>query len=77
MMAVSCYLADPAHETVPTIAELASDPECGYLPREDVEVYIQDSEVELQITAVETSGKCPKGQQYVISMPESASDGWQ
>jgi hypothetical protein len=56
---------------------LAADPECGYPSREDVEVYIQENEGYIQITAVEISGQCPKGQQYVLSMPESESDGWQ
>ena len=77
MIAVSCYFADPAHETVPTIAQLASDPECEYHPRADAQIYISGNKEQIQITTVDTSSKCPLGQQYVVSKPESASDGWQ
>jgi hypothetical protein len=77
MAAVSCYFADPDHETVPTMAQLASDPECEYFPGEDAEVYIEGNIEQIQITAVDTSGRCPRGQQYVLSTPESMNDGWQ
>lgn len=77
MSAVSCYFADPEHETVPTIEQLASEPECEYFPGENVDVYISGNIEQIKITAVDTSGQCPRGQQYVMSMPESMSDGWQ
>ena len=77
MTAVSCYFADPAHDTVPTLAQLASDPECMYVPDESAEVYISGNMDQIQITAIDTSGECPQGHQYVVSMPENMTDGWQ
>ena len=75
--AIYCYFADPGHETLPTLAQLASDPECEYFPGQGVEIYISGNIEQIQITAVDTSGECPRGHQYVLSMPESMSDGWQ
>ena len=77
MTAVSCYFADPEHDTAPTLAELATDPECEYYPMNGVEVYINGTFEQVQITAVDTSGRFPLGHQYVVSMPESMNDGWQ
>jgi Tfp pilus assembly protein PilE len=77
MSAVSCYFADPERQTLPKIVQLASDNECEYIPSESAEVYISGNVKQIQITAVDTTGRCPLGQQYVISMPESVSDGWQ
>lgn len=76
LASVSCYFADPDHETVPTIEQLASDPQCEYFPAEGIEVYISGNIEQIQVTAVDTSGRCPRGQQFVMSMPESMSDGW-
>jgi len=77
MAAISCYFSIPENETVPTMDQLVTDPDCAYVPGEGVEVYISGNIEQIHITAVDTSGQCHRGQQYVVSMPESMSDGWQ
>ena len=77
MAAIADYFSDPEHNTLPTIEQLASDPEYGYMPGEGVEVYISGDIEQFHITAVDTSGRCPRGYQYVYSEPASVNDGWQ
>jgi Tfp pilus assembly protein PilE len=75
--AVSCYIADRNPESPPTLAELASDAQCGYTPSGDAEVEISGSMEALQITVYDTRDRCWSGDRYVISLPKRTSDGWQ
>jgi hypothetical protein len=76
MAVLADYFSDPNHDTLPTIEQLISDPEYGYSPIGDVEVYISGDIEQIHVTAVDTSGRCSRGYQYVVSMPESVNDGW-
>ena len=71
------YFANPENNTLPTFEELASDPEYSGTWGENAEVYISGDAEQIHITAVDTSGRCPRGHQYVVSMPETINDGWQ
>ena len=77
MAVIADYFSDPEHNTLPTIEQLASDSEYGYMASEGVEVYISGDIEQFHITAVDTSGRCPQGYQYVYSEPASVNDGWQ
>ena len=76
MAAIADYFSYPEHNTLPTMEQL-SDPEYGYMPAEGVEVHISGDTEQFQITVVDTSGRCPRGYQYVVSEPSSINDGWQ
>jgi amino acid transporter len=73
---IADYFSDPEHDTVPTIEQLALDPVYGYIPSEDVDILISGPVEQIKITATDKSGRCPKGYQYVVSMPEDVNDGW-
>jgi hypothetical protein len=75
--AVACYFSDPSHENLPGPDELASDPECGYLPGEIVDISISGTIDNIVITAADMSGRCPRGDQYTVSIPADVNDGWQ
>jgi hypothetical protein len=75
--AVSCYFSDPLHENLPNPDELASDPDCGYLPSDVADISISGSTDNIIITAADMSGRCPRGEQYTVSIPADINDGWQ
>jgi Tfp pilus assembly protein PilE len=74
--AITCYFSDPSHNMVPTLAELASDSECAYDPRENIPLMISGTQEHVTITATDSSGRCQRGSQYVLSIPGMNSDGW-
>jgi type II secretory pathway pseudopilin PulG len=74
--AVTCYFADPSRNKLPTLVELASDPECEYDPLENIPLMISGTSEQIRITATDNSGKCPQGSQYVVSIPGTDDDGW-
>ena len=75
--AVECYTQDPSHENLPGPDELASDPECGYLSGDYADISISGSIDNIIITAADMSGRCPRGEQYTVSIPADINDGWQ
>ena len=75
--AVACYFSDPSHENLPGPDELASDPECGYLPGDIADISISGNIDNIVITAADMSGRCPRGEQYTVSIPADINDGWQ
>jgi hypothetical protein len=48
----------------------------GFLS-EHVALMIDGTQDHVKITAIDNSGKCTRGSQYVVSLPESVNDGWQ
>jgi Tfp pilus assembly protein PilE len=75
--AVSCYVANRNPASPPTLADLASDAQCGYTPGRDADVEISGSVEALQVTVYDTRNRCSLGDRYVISLPDRTSDGWQ
>jgi type II secretory pathway pseudopilin PulG len=74
--AITCYFSDPSRNKLPTLAELASDSECAYDPPETIPLMISGTAEQIAITATDNSGRCPRGSQYVLSIPRADDDGW-
>ncbi len=77
MVAVSCYIANKAPGTLPTLADLAEDTECTYVPTQDAVVEISGTVGQLQIQVIDAGDQCSRGDRYTISLPENVNDGWQ
>ena len=75
--AVTCYFSDPSREDLPGPDELASDPDCGYLPSEIVDISISGTTDNIVIAAADMSGKCPREGHFTVSIPPDINDGWQ
>lgn len=75
--AVTCYLIDPAHVELPTLDDLAADPACRFTPSENVDLTIEGTQDQVKIIAMDNSGRCPRGSQYAVSLPDAIDDGWQ
>lgn len=77
LAAVSCFIANRNPGTLPSVEELAMDPDCAYTPTEGAVVEISGTVEQLQINVADTTGQCTLGDWYVVSLPENISDGWQ
>lgn len=77
MAAISCYIADRNPEILPSMEALAADAQCAYSPTPGTIVEISGTLEQLQVTVVDATAQCTLGDQYVISLPENAGDGWQ
>lgn len=77
MTAVACYMEDPNHQSLPTPDQLASNEECWYQPIEGLDVEIDGTVEQVQVSAIDIAGTCTMGDRYILSMPENISDGWQ
>jgi hypothetical protein len=76
-VAIECYQQDPSQENLPGPDELASDSACGYLPGDYADISISGTNDNIIITAADLSGRCPRGGQYMVSIPPDINDGWQ
>jgi len=73
--AVVAYMAESNINYVPTLTQLTGA--TGFSHDDDVTVSFRGTLEEIKVTATDATGKCPEGQVYVLTMPESVDDGWQ
>jgi len=77
LAAISCHLTTKNPDALPSLDDLAMDPECTYTPTESTMVEISGTIDQLQISVLDATGQCTFGDRYVISLPETPNDGWQ
>jgi hypothetical protein len=74
--AVSCYVVSTMSENLPTLEELGPNTDCEYIPIENVGITFIGTSDQAKVIASDNKGKCPRGKEFVISIPEDPNDGW-
>ncbi len=77
LAAVADYFSEPEHTSMPDIGDLIGFEYSGMDTDRNTGSLSGDPDGTIIATVTEISNRCPRGSQYVSSMPaDSANDGW-